>query len=102
MCKVLAQCLEHCKLSIDCGRCLFFLSPLVHTHSLVPRAKNNAERIFALMPEKNAHSYCTMIRGMVKVIFVLLFIFCSSSPEDINCIAFQSRKEGRREGGEER
>ncbi|XP_024599574.1 pentatricopeptide repeat domain-containing protein 3, mitochondrial isoform X2 [Neophocaena asiaeorientalis asiaeorientalis] len=30
------------------------------------RAKNNAERIFALMPEKNAHSYCTMIRGMVK------------------------------------
>ncbi|XP_014413789.2 pentatricopeptide repeat domain-containing protein 3, mitochondrial isoform X1 [Camelus ferus] len=30
------------------------------------RANNNAERIFALMPEKNAHSYCTMIRGMVK------------------------------------
>ncbi|XP_043324668.1 pentatricopeptide repeat domain-containing protein 3, mitochondrial [Cervus canadensis] len=30
------------------------------------RAKNHAERIFALMPEKNAHSYCTMIRGMVK------------------------------------
>ncbi|XP_023107615.2 pentatricopeptide repeat domain-containing protein 3, mitochondrial isoform X2 [Felis catus] len=30
------------------------------------RAKNNAERIFALMPEKNSHSYCTMIRGMVK------------------------------------
>uniref|UniRef100_A0A8D0VHL0 Small ribosomal subunit protein mS39 n=1 Tax=Sus scrofa TaxID=9823 RepID=A0A8D0VHL0_PIG len=30
------------------------------------RTKNNAERIFALMPEKNAHSYCTMIRGMVK------------------------------------
>ncbi|XP_032003927.1 small ribosomal subunit protein mS39-like isoform X1 [Hylobates moloch] len=29
-------------------------------------AKNNAERIFSLMPEKNAHSYCTMIRGMVK------------------------------------
>ncbi|XP_058523653.1 small ribosomal subunit protein mS39 isoform X2 [Ochotona princeps] len=28
--------------------------------------KNHAERIFALMPEKNAHSYCTMIRGMVK------------------------------------
>ncbi|XP_068131522.1 small ribosomal subunit protein mS39 isoform X2 [Hyperolius riggenbachi] len=28
--------------------------------------KNNAERIFNLMPEKNAHSFCTMIRGMVK------------------------------------
>uniref|UniRef100_A0A8C6VMV4 Small ribosomal subunit protein mS39 n=1 Tax=Naja naja TaxID=35670 RepID=A0A8C6VMV4_NAJNA len=27
---------------------------------------NNAERIFHLMPEKNVHSYCTMIRGMVK------------------------------------
>ncbi|CAN2388403.1 mitochondrial [Pristimantis euphronides] len=27
---------------------------------------NNAERIFNLMPERNAHSYCTMIRGMVK------------------------------------
>ncbi|XP_038608748.1 pentatricopeptide repeat domain-containing protein 3, mitochondrial isoform X2 [Tachyglossus aculeatus] len=30
------------------------------------RANNNAERIFNLMPEKNAHSYCTLIRGMVK------------------------------------
>ncbi|XP_031238019.1 pentatricopeptide repeat domain-containing protein 3, mitochondrial isoform X2 [Mastomys coucha] len=30
------------------------------------KAQNNAERIFALMPEKNARSYCTMIRGMVK------------------------------------
>ncbi|XP_014430128.2 small ribosomal subunit protein mS39 isoform X1 [Pelodiscus sinensis] len=30
------------------------------------RENNNAERIFNLMPEKNAHSYCTMIRGMVK------------------------------------
>ncbi|XP_021573045.1 pentatricopeptide repeat domain-containing protein 3, mitochondrial isoform X2 [Carlito syrichta] len=30
------------------------------------KGKNNAERIFALIPEKNAHSYCTMIRGMVK------------------------------------
>ncbi|XP_062987998.1 small ribosomal subunit protein mS39 [Elgaria multicarinata webbii] len=30
------------------------------------RKNNNAERIFNLMPEKNAHSYCTMIRGMVK------------------------------------
>nr|XP_060637306.1 small ribosomal subunit protein mS39 [Anolis sagrei ordinatus] len=30
------------------------------------RENNNAERIFSLMPEKNAHSYCTMIRGMVK------------------------------------
>lgn len=31
------------------------------------RENNNAERIFKIMPEKNAHSYCTMIRGMVKV-----------------------------------
>ncbi|CAO2605386.1 Pentatricopeptide repeat domain-containing protein 3, mitochondrial, partial [Lemmus lemmus] len=30
------------------------------------KTQNNAERIFALIPEKNAHSYCTMIRGMVK------------------------------------
>uniref|UniRef100_A0A8C6RCT7 Small ribosomal subunit protein mS39 n=1 Tax=Nannospalax galili TaxID=1026970 RepID=A0A8C6RCT7_NANGA len=30
------------------------------------KAQNNAERIFALMPEKNAYSYCTMIQGMVK------------------------------------
>ncbi|XP_070583956.1 small ribosomal subunit protein mS39 [Erythrolamprus reginae] len=30
------------------------------------RENNNAERIFHLMPEKNAHSYCTMIRGMAK------------------------------------
>uniref|UniRef100_A0A8B9ZDM7 Pentatricopeptide repeat domain 3 n=1 Tax=Buteo japonicus TaxID=224669 RepID=A0A8B9ZDM7_9AVES len=27
---------------------------------------NNAARIFKIMPERNAHSYCTMIRGMVK------------------------------------
>ncbi|XP_010211125.1 PREDICTED: pentatricopeptide repeat domain-containing protein 3, mitochondrial [Tinamus guttatus] len=26
----------------------------------------DAERIFKIMPERNAHSYCTMIRGMVK------------------------------------
>ena len=32
-----------------------------------PREDNNAERIFKIMPERNAHSYCTMIRGMVKV-----------------------------------
>ncbi|XP_069350459.1 small ribosomal subunit protein mS39 [Eulemur rufifrons] len=37
-----------------------------HQVGVTWRAKNNAERIFALMPEKNAHSYCTMIRGMVK------------------------------------
>ncbi|KAM4673555.1 small ribosomal subunit protein mS39 isoform 4-T5 [Amazona ochrocephala] len=30
------------------------------------RENNNAERIFKVMPERNAHSYCTMIRGMVK------------------------------------
>ncbi|KAH0627021.1 hypothetical protein JD844_002383, partial [Phrynosoma platyrhinos] len=30
------------------------------------RENSNAERVFSLMPEKNAHSYCTMIRGMVK------------------------------------
>ncbi|KAM7078915.1 small ribosomal subunit protein mS39 isoform 1-T2 [Molossus nigricans] len=37
-----------------------------HQFGVTWRAKNNAERIFALMPEKNAYSYCTMIRGMVK------------------------------------
>ncbi|XP_011712149.1 small ribosomal subunit protein mS39 isoform X1 [Macaca nemestrina] len=37
-----------------------------HQFGVTWRAKNNAERIFSLMPEKNAHSYCTMIRGMVK------------------------------------
>ncbi|KAM3939453.1 small ribosomal subunit protein mS39 [Leptodactylus fuscus] len=41
--------------------------PLKH----IPAAKtwkenNNAERIFNLMPERNTHTYCTMIRGMVK------------------------------------
>lgn len=56
----------------------FYLFLLVHVYSLVSRAKNHAERIFALMPEKNAHSYCTMIRGMVKVTFVLdSFMFLS-------------------------
>ncbi|XP_053314121.1 pentatricopeptide repeat domain-containing protein 3, mitochondrial [Spea bombifrons] len=30
------------------------------------RQNNNAERIFNLMPERNAHSFCTMIKGMVK------------------------------------
>ncbi|RLW09273.1 hypothetical protein DV515_00003029, partial [Chloebia gouldiae] len=30
------------------------------------RENNHAERIFKIMPEKNAYSYCTMIRGMVK------------------------------------
>ncbi|XP_009099644.2 pentatricopeptide repeat domain-containing protein 3, mitochondrial [Serinus canaria] len=30
------------------------------------RENSHAERIFKIMPEKNAHSYCTMIRGMVK------------------------------------
>ncbi|CAO2605385.1 Pentatricopeptide repeat domain-containing protein 3, mitochondrial [Lemmus lemmus] len=43
-----------------------FISKIVHGHSVVSRTQNNAERIFALIPEKNAHSYCTMIRGMVK------------------------------------
>ncbi|XP_006875935.1 PREDICTED: pentatricopeptide repeat domain-containing protein 3, mitochondrial [Chrysochloris asiatica] len=37
-----------------------------HPFGVAWREKNNAERIFALMPEKDAHSYCTMIRGMVK------------------------------------
>ncbi|NXX15482.1 PTCD3 protein, partial [Podargus strigoides] len=38
------------------------------SQSSVPRWRddNDAERIFKIMPEKNAHSYCTMIRGMVK------------------------------------
>uniref|UniRef100_A0A803VF25 Small ribosomal subunit protein mS39 n=1 Tax=Ficedula albicollis TaxID=59894 RepID=A0A803VF25_FICAL len=30
------------------------------------RENNHAERIFKIMPERNAHSYCTMIRGMEK------------------------------------
>ncbi|XP_021391395.1 small ribosomal subunit protein mS39 [Lonchura striata] len=30
------------------------------------RENNHAERIFKIIPERNAHSYCTMIRGMVK------------------------------------
>ncbi|CAH2299548.1 pentatricopeptide repeat domain-containing 3, mitochondrial isoform X1 [Pelobates cultripes] len=30
------------------------------------RQNNNAERIFNLMSERNAHTFCTMIRGMVK------------------------------------
>ncbi|XP_032890785.1 pentatricopeptide repeat domain-containing protein 3, mitochondrial isoform X1 [Amblyraja radiata] len=30
------------------------------------RENNNAERIFNLMPERNEHTYCAMIRGMVK------------------------------------
>ncbi|XP_002757588.1 small ribosomal subunit protein mS39 isoform X1 [Callithrix jacchus] len=37
-----------------------------HQFGVTWRAENNAQRIFSLMPEKNAHSYCTMIRGMVK------------------------------------
>ncbi|XP_023598107.1 small ribosomal subunit protein mS39 isoform X3 [Trichechus manatus latirostris] len=37
-----------------------------HQHGSTWRGKNNVERIFALMPEKNARSYCTVIRGMVK------------------------------------
>ncbi|NXF03288.1 PTCD3 protein, partial [Smithornis capensis] len=38
------------------------------SQSSVPRWRenNHAERIFKIMPERNAHSYCTMIRGMVK------------------------------------
>ncbi|XP_069779758.1 small ribosomal subunit protein mS39 isoform X2 [Narcine bancroftii] len=30
------------------------------------RENHNAERIFNLMPERNEHSFCTMIRGMIK------------------------------------
>uniref|UniRef100_M3XIZ0 Small ribosomal subunit protein mS39 n=1 Tax=Latimeria chalumnae TaxID=7897 RepID=M3XIZ0_LATCH len=30
------------------------------------RENNNAERVFNLMPERNEHSFCTLIRGMVK------------------------------------
>uniref|UniRef100_A0A673TR35 Small ribosomal subunit protein mS39 n=1 Tax=Suricata suricatta TaxID=37032 RepID=A0A673TR35_SURSU len=37
-----------------------------HQSGVMWRAKNNAERIFALMPEKNSYSYCTMIRELVK------------------------------------
>lgn len=52
---------------------LDFPMPLVHVHSVVSRTQNNAERVFALMPEKNAHAYCTMIRGMVKVPSIIYF-----------------------------
>uniref|UniRef100_A0AAY4BR48 Small ribosomal subunit protein mS39 n=1 Tax=Denticeps clupeoides TaxID=299321 RepID=A0AAY4BR48_9TELE len=31
------------------------------------RENNSAERIFSLMPERNAHSYSALVRGMVKV-----------------------------------
>ncbi|XP_078409823.1 small ribosomal subunit protein mS39 [Cetorhinus maximus] len=34
--------------------------------SITWRENNNAERIFSLMPEQNEHSFCTMIRGMIK------------------------------------
>uniref|UniRef100_A0A8C6YQX9 Small ribosomal subunit protein mS39 n=1 Tax=Nothoprocta perdicaria TaxID=30464 RepID=A0A8C6YQX9_NOTPE len=34
---------------------------------LESREECDAERIFKIMPERNAHSYCTMIRGMVKL-----------------------------------
>ncbi|XP_043561674.1 pentatricopeptide repeat domain-containing protein 3, mitochondrial [Chiloscyllium plagiosum] len=34
--------------------------------SITWRENNNAERIFNLMPERNKHSFCTMIRGMIK------------------------------------
>ncbi|XP_078079691.1 small ribosomal subunit protein mS39 [Mustelus asterias] len=34
--------------------------------SVTWRENNNAERIFNLMPERNEHSFCTMIRGMIK------------------------------------
>ncbi|XP_067885406.1 small ribosomal subunit protein mS39 isoform X2 [Heterodontus francisci] len=34
--------------------------------SITWREGNNAERIFNLMPERNEHSVCTMIRGMIK------------------------------------
>ncbi|XP_011616410.2 small ribosomal subunit protein mS39 [Takifugu rubripes] len=30
------------------------------------KENNNAERIFKLLPERDSHSYCTLIRGMVK------------------------------------
>uniref|UniRef100_A0A8C5TN53 Small ribosomal subunit protein mS39 n=1 Tax=Malurus cyaneus samueli TaxID=2593467 RepID=A0A8C5TN53_9PASS len=40
--------------------------PEHHLIKNLSRENNHAERIFKIMPEKNAHSYCTMIRGMVK------------------------------------
>lgn len=43
---------------------LFWLTFILFIGS---RENNHAERIFKIMPERNAHSYCTMIRGMVKV-----------------------------------
>ncbi|KGL91262.1 hypothetical protein N301_05073, partial [Charadrius vociferus] len=47
------------------GRYLL-LSSLTFSLFVDYRENNNAERIFKIMPERNAHSYCTMIRGMVK------------------------------------
>lgn len=57
---------------------------------LISRANNNAERIFALMPEKNEHSYCTMIRGMVKVyLFYFLLYLRSTKSEFFNLTAIK-------------
>ncbi|NXD13961.1 PTCD3 protein, partial [Nothocercus nigrocapillus] len=38
----------------------------LNSSGFIWREDCNAERIFKIMPERNAHSYCTMIRGMVK------------------------------------
>ncbi|XP_025889984.1 pentatricopeptide repeat domain-containing protein 3, mitochondrial [Nothoprocta perdicaria] len=38
----------------------------LNSSGFVWREECDAERIFKIMPERNAHSYCTMIRGMVK------------------------------------
>uniref|UniRef100_A0AAY4BR22 Small ribosomal subunit protein mS39 n=1 Tax=Denticeps clupeoides TaxID=299321 RepID=A0AAY4BR22_9TELE len=39
---------------------------LIHVVFLMYRENNSAERIFSLMPERNAHSYSALVRGMVK------------------------------------
>ncbi|MEE6508089.1 hypothetical protein FKM82_018872 [Ascaphus truei] len=35
-------------------------------HTFGTRENTDAERIFTLMPDRDAHSFCTLIRGMVK------------------------------------
>lgn len=73
---------------------LVFSVPPVDLSSAVSRAQNNAERIFALMPEKNARSYCTMIRGMVKVpffVYLYLIFFETGSLCNLNWMDEQTR-----------
>lgn len=60
---------------------LFLKVSFAELCELGSREDNNAERIFKIMPERNAHSYCTMIRGMVKVKLCCRAARCSVAPE---------------------